>query len=111
MQLLIMQLSPTTRHFIPLRSKYSPKHPVLKYPKSMFFPMIAKTKKPHTIDETLDISASIRIAEIMFSGKEVVKIKNISHSNDTIRKIDEMAENIIKQSLKKYSEETVCFAT
>jgi hypothetical protein len=27
-----MLLSPTTRHFIPLRSKYSPKHPVFKYP-------------------------------------------------------------------------------
>jgi hypothetical protein len=27
-----MQLSPTTCHFIPLRSKYSSKHPVLKYP-------------------------------------------------------------------------------
>jgi hypothetical protein len=29
MQLLIMQFSPTSCHFIPLRSKYSPKHPVL----------------------------------------------------------------------------------
>jgi hypothetical protein len=28
MQLLIMQFSQTTCHFIPLRSKYSPKHPV-----------------------------------------------------------------------------------
>jgi hypothetical protein len=27
MQLLIMKFSPTTCHFIPLRSKYSPKHP------------------------------------------------------------------------------------
>jgi hypothetical protein len=36
MQLLIMQLSPTTCHFIPLRPKYSPKHPVFKYPQSMF---------------------------------------------------------------------------
>jgi putative component of membrane protein insertase Oxa1/YidC/SpoIIIJ protein YidD len=35
MQLLIMQFSPTSCHFIPLRSKYS-KHPVLKHPQSMF---------------------------------------------------------------------------
>jgi hypothetical protein len=30
MKLLIMQFSPTSYHFIPLRSKYSPQHPVLK---------------------------------------------------------------------------------
>jgi hypothetical protein len=38
MQLLIMQFSLTSRYFIPIRSKYSPKHPVLKHPQSMFFP-------------------------------------------------------------------------
>jgi hypothetical protein len=32
MKLLIMQLSPTSYHFIPLRSKYFPQHPVLKHP-------------------------------------------------------------------------------
>jgi hypothetical protein len=32
MKLLIMQFSPTSCHFIPLRSKYSPQHPVLKHP-------------------------------------------------------------------------------
>uniref|UniRef100_K7FW51 DUF4371 domain-containing protein n=1 Tax=Pelodiscus sinensis TaxID=13735 RepID=K7FW51_PELSI len=58
--------------------------------------MIAKTKKPHTIAEKLVIPASIRIAVIMFSEKEV-KIKNIAHSNDTIRRIDEMMEDIRKQ--------------
>jgi hypothetical protein len=29
MKLLITQLSPTSRHFIPVWSKYSPQHPVL----------------------------------------------------------------------------------
>jgi len=38
MKLLIMQSSPTSRHSLLLRSKYSPQHPVLKYPQSMFFP-------------------------------------------------------------------------
>jgi hypothetical protein len=38
-KLLIMQFSPTS-----LRSKYSPQHPVLKHPQSMFFPQ-KKTKK------------------------------------------------------------------
>jgi hypothetical protein len=36
-KLLIMQFSPTTCHFISLRSK-SPQHPVLKHPQSMFLP-------------------------------------------------------------------------
>jgi hypothetical protein len=30
-----LQFSPTSRHFISLRSKYSPQHPVLKHPQSM----------------------------------------------------------------------------
>jgi hypothetical protein len=33
-----MQLSPTSYYFIPLWSKYSPQHPVLKHPQSMFLP-------------------------------------------------------------------------
>jgi hypothetical protein len=35
MKLLIMQFSPTSRHFIPLRSKYSSHHPVLKHTQSL----------------------------------------------------------------------------
>jgi hypothetical protein len=38
MKLLIMQFSPTSSHFISLQSKYSPQHPVLKRPQSMFLP-------------------------------------------------------------------------
>jgi len=37
MKPLIMQSSPVSRHFLPFRSKYSPQHPVLKHPQSMFF--------------------------------------------------------------------------
>jgi hypothetical protein len=33
-----MQSSPASRHFLPLRSKYSPQHPVITHPQSMFFP-------------------------------------------------------------------------
>jgi hypothetical protein len=32
MELLSMHFFPPSCHFIPLRSKYSPKHPVLKHP-------------------------------------------------------------------------------
>jgi hypothetical protein len=43
MKLLIMQFSPTSYHFIPLRSKYSPQQPVLKYPQSVLS-LISETK-------------------------------------------------------------------
>jgi hypothetical protein len=36
MKLFIIQFSPTSCHFISLRSKYSHQHPVLKHPQSMF---------------------------------------------------------------------------
>jgi hypothetical protein len=36
MKLLITRFSPSSCHFIPLRSKYSPQHPVLKHHRSMF---------------------------------------------------------------------------
>src|SRR5215475_13412528 len=37
-QLLVMQLSPFPRHLVPLRSKYSPQHPILKHPQPAFLP-------------------------------------------------------------------------
>jgi hypothetical protein len=38
MKLLLMQFSPASHHFLPLRSKYSPQHSVLKRTPSVFFP-------------------------------------------------------------------------
>jgi len=38
MELLIIQSSPASRHFLPLTSKYSPRHCVLKHSQLMFFP-------------------------------------------------------------------------
>jgi hypothetical protein len=35
MKLFIKQFSPTPCNFISLRSKYSPRHPVLKHPQSI----------------------------------------------------------------------------
>jgi hypothetical protein len=37
MKLPILQLSPFSRYFIPLRLKYSPQHPVLRHPQSVLF--------------------------------------------------------------------------
>jgi hypothetical protein len=38
MKLLVMQFPQISRHIIPLWSKHSPQHPVLKHPQSMFSP-------------------------------------------------------------------------
>jgi hypothetical protein len=45
MKLLIMQFPPIFRHIIPPRSKYSPQHPVLKHPQSMFLPILQQAMK------------------------------------------------------------------
>jgi len=37
MKLLITQSSPASDHFLPLRSKYPPRHPVLRHLQSVFF--------------------------------------------------------------------------
>jgi hypothetical protein len=39
-----MQFSPASRHFLPLSSKYSPQHPVLKHHQSVFFPYCERLK-------------------------------------------------------------------
>jgi hypothetical protein len=38
MKLFIMQTSSASHHFLSLRSKYYPQHPVPRYPQPMFFP-------------------------------------------------------------------------
>ncbi|XP_068122103.1 zinc finger MYM-type protein 6-like [Hyperolius riggenbachi] len=64
--------------------------------------MVAKTKKTHTVAESLIIPDAVRIAEIMFGKAEVDKIKTIPHSNDTIsRRIEDMGDDIIKQISQK----------
>jgi hypothetical protein len=46
MKVVIMQFSPISRHFISLRIKYSPQHPVLQYPQSY---VLSETKFPHAL--------------------------------------------------------------
>jgi hypothetical protein len=50
MKLLIMQLFLTSSNFIPLRSKYTPQHPVLVHPQSMVPPLMLETTL-HTYTE------------------------------------------------------------
>jgi hypothetical protein len=49
-KILISQFSPLSHHFIPLRSKYSPHHPVLKHP-SVYFPLLISETNFHTHTE------------------------------------------------------------
>jgi hypothetical protein len=42
-----MQFSPAFCHFLPLRSKHFPQHPVLKHPQSIFFSWDKKDKVSH----------------------------------------------------------------
>jgi hypothetical protein len=44
MKFLIMQFSPTSCHFISLRSKYFPWHPLLKLPSVYVSPLLSETK-------------------------------------------------------------------
>jgi hypothetical protein len=62
MKLLIMQFPPNSRHIIPLRSKYSPQHPVLKHPQSMFLPEVFKICYLYWLCERYDIDSSIKIS-------------------------------------------------
>jgi hypothetical protein len=39
-----MQSSPAPCHFLPLRSKYPPQHPVPKHPQSMYFRIVLQLK-------------------------------------------------------------------
>jgi hypothetical protein len=43
-QVLIMQSSPASCHFLPLRTKYSPQCPVLKHCQPMLVPLVWETK-------------------------------------------------------------------
>jgi hypothetical protein len=43
-----LQLCPSSRHSVPLRSKYSPQHPALKHPQFMFLPRTLDTLSVYT---------------------------------------------------------------
>jgi hypothetical protein len=51
MKLLILQPSLASRYFLPLRSKYSPQHPVLKHPQIYSLPLVSEIKL-HTNTKT-----------------------------------------------------------
>ena len=53
---------------------------------------IAKAKKPHTIAENLIKPCCVEMISLLCDDQEATKIKNVSVSNDTVKKrIDEMS--------------------
>ena len=59
---------------------------------------IAKQKKPHTIGETLVKPCLLKTAKLVLGDASVVKLKQISLSNNTIqRRISDMSEDVKKQ--------------
>jgi hypothetical protein len=41
---LLMQFSPASCHFVPLRSEYSPQNPVLRHPQRMVLPLMQQAQ-------------------------------------------------------------------
>jgi hypothetical protein len=95
---LVMKFFPASCHFISLRSKYSPQHPVLKHPQSMLpfndFQMsdlcqifvkicmlsLCQDCALHSGDETYFVLSVIisRLAFLLASGKDSVYLFTIS---------------------------------
>jgi hypothetical protein len=65
MNLLIMQFSPTSCHFISLRSKHSPQHPVLKHPQSIFLPyLLPCSQTPNPSSNTMALGSTQPLTEM-----------------------------------------------
>ena len=63
---------------------------------------IARTKKPHTIAETLILPAAVDMVAVMFGEAEANKLHSIPLSDTTIsRRICDMADDINTQLIEK----------
>jgi hypothetical protein len=88
-----MQSSPTSCLFIPLWSKYSPQHPVLKHPQSMFLSKqresweklrstdrgkvekcfhFARARKPHTTNRLTRCQDGRRVWQLQYNGNSAM---------------------------------------
>jgi hypothetical protein len=68
MKFLIMQFSPTSYHFILFRSKYSPQHPVLRHPQSVFF---LYCQRPSSLNFGTEYKRTAIFILLLFSPKEL----------------------------------------
>jgi hypothetical protein len=64
--------------------------------------LIAKNKKPHTIEETLLLPAAMKMFEIMHGEKYGKALKTIAFSDNTVmRRIESVSEDIKEQLLTR----------
>jgi len=82
MKLLIMQSSPTSHHFLPLTSKYSPQHPVLKH-SHLYSSLSVRDQLSHaykTSDKIISLYSSVPffrdtddpLSKVMFSSINLI---------------------------------------
>jgi hypothetical protein len=64
MNLLIMKFSPTSCHFTPLRSKYSPQHPVTKAEEYPLLGAVTKQLLVKTLRAGKDIAGTVVFCEV-----------------------------------------------
>jgi uncharacterized membrane protein (DUF106 family) len=74
MKLLIMQFSPTSCHFITLRSKYSPQQPVLLTPSDYVSFLISETKFHTSTEPQADILIFSYILEAFSASNFMTKL-------------------------------------
>jgi hypothetical protein len=65
MKLLFIQFPPASYYFIPIGSKYTPQHPVLKHSQCMFIPLTPETKF-HTLHPTKNYRQNYRLVYSSF---------------------------------------------
>ncbi|GFS52253.1 SCAN domain-containing protein 3 [Nephila pilipes] len=64
--------------------------------------LIARQKKPHTVDETLIKPACMEIVRLMLVPNEVKEVNKVSLSADTVkRRIHDMSSDILGTLIKK----------
>jgi hypothetical protein len=83
-----MQFSPIARHFISLRSKYSPQHPVLKHGTVCVAPSMSETKtskKVHLLNVAdFSVVSRIDVYVLVIVGHTVVSVTERSASLTTV---------------------------
>jgi hypothetical protein len=76
MQILVMQFSPPSRHSIPLWSKYSPQHLVLKHPQ--FMNTASRTILKNTVFWDVTQCGSSRTEVLEERLASIIGVKNIN---------------------------------
>jgi hypothetical protein len=90
-----MQFSPTSRHFLSLRSKHPPQHPVLKHPQPMFFNLRTHTEAAKLFIFVAHLATFSAVRSYWMENREGFGKKWSSH-NRTIREF--LLEGLMKRT-------------